>query len=271
MARRKIVQIDQQKCDGCGLCIPACAEGALQIVEGKARLVADVYCDGLGACLGECPQDAITIVERDAEAFDEEATRQQAARLRTSGSAGESGERPAPAACPGSTAVELKLDPIKPQSTPSAQPSSEGAPPTYSAGRDLHPAEGTAPSRLGNWPVQLHLVPPHAPFLKNADLLLVADCVPFALADFHTRFLGKRPVVIGCPKLDDASLYVERLTQIMATAEINSVTVIQMEVPCCTRLVRIAESAMRSSGREIPLEEVTVSIRGRIISPGSPE
>ena len=272
MPRRKIVRIDEEKCDGCGLCIPACAEGALQIVEGKARLVADVYCDGLGACLGECPQDAITIVEREAEAFDEEAARQQAARLPTPGSPAQSQGKPAPVACPGSMAVDLPLGPVDPQPAPSAETPSPQA------------SSDPAPSKLGNWPVQLHLVPPHAPFLKNADLLLVADCVPFALADFHRRFLGKRrwgvcadaipahrAVVIGCPKLDDASFYVEKLAQIVATAEINSVTVIQMEVPCCTRLVRIAESAMRSSGREIPLEEVTVSIRGRIISPGSPE
>jgi hypothetical protein len=126
-------------------------------------------------------------------------------------------------------------------------------------------------SRLGNWPVQLHLVSPHAPFLKNADLLLVADCVPFALADFHGRFLGKRPVVIGCPKLDDADFYVEKLAQILTAAEINSLTVIHMEVPCCTGLVRIAESALRSAGKELRLEDVTISIRGRIVSPGPPK
>jgi len=248
--RRKIVQIDEEKCDGCGLCIPACAEGALQIVDGKARLIADVYCDGLGACLGECPQDAIRVVEREAEAFDEEAARQQAARLTAAASATEGGGESAQSACPGSTAVDLSLPVIDRQPTPPADtPSEQGA------------------SRLGNWPVQLDLVPPNAPFLKNADLLLVADCVPFALADFHRRFLGKRPVVIGCPKLDDADSYAQKLARIITVAEIRSMTVVRMEVPCCSGLVRIAESALRSTGSRIPLEEVAVSIRGRIIAP----
>lgn len=248
MARRKIVQIDEEKCDGCGLCIPSCAEGALEIVEGKARLVADVYCDGLGACLGECPQDAIRVVEREAEEFDEEAARQQVARQRAAGSSSGSGDQARPAACPGSMALDLQPAVIEPNSAQSA-------------------AGTLAASRLGNWPLQLHLVPPHAPFLKNADLLLVADCVPFALADFHGRFLGQRPVVIGCPKLDDANFYVEKLAQILVTAEINSLTVVHMEVPCCTGLVRIAQSALHKSGKELPLEDVTVSIRGRIVPP----
>ncbi len=256
MARRQIVQIYQEKCDGCGLCIPACAEGALQIVEGKARLVADVYCDGLGACLGECPHHAITIVQREAEAFDEEAARQQAARLPTPGSPAESQEKPAPVACPGSIALDLPPHLVESRPAPPAETSSQQA------------SSVPATSKLGNWPVQLHLVPPHAQFLKNADLLLVADCVPFALADFHGRFLGKRPVVIGCPKLDDADFYVEKLAQVITASEINSLTVIHMEVPCCTGLVRIAESALRRSERELPLEDVTISIRGRIVSPG---
>ncbi len=253
MARRKIIQIDEEKCNGCGLCVPACAEGALQIVQGKARLVADVYCDGLGDCLGECPQDAITIVQRDAEAFDEEAARRQAARVRPAGPPDQSPEKPAPVACPGATALELQPRPIEPQPVSTAETSTP------------------RPSGLGNWPVQLHLVPPHAPFLNGADLLLVADCVPFAFADFHGRFLGKRPVVIGCPKLDDANFYVEKLAQIITVAEINSITVVHMEVPCCTGLVRIAQGALRKSERELPLEDVTVSIRGRVVSPGQRE
>jgi len=266
MARRKVVEIDQEKCNGCGLCIPACAEGALEIVGGKARLVADLYCDGLGACLGECPQGAITVVEREADDFDEQAARPPrgypaaAARGQGAGPGGQGTERrgeelPIRAACPGSTAVDLQFGRIEP--------------PPVSGAEEASPAPVS--SRLGNWPVQLHLVPPHAPFLKNADLLLVADCVPFALADFHGRFLGKRPVVIGCPKLDDADFYVEELAQILTVAEINSLTVIHMEVPCCTGLVRIAESALRSAGKELRLEDVTISIRGRIVSPGPPK
>lgn len=258
MARRRIVQIDQSKCNGCGLCIPACAEGALQIVDGKARLVAEVYCDGLGACLGECPQDAITIVEREAELFDQQAAEQHAARLQATASPVGGEGKPAPAGCPGSIARDLALEQISPQPAPAAGASSDEAP------------SAAVPSRLGNWPVQLHLVPPDAPFLKNADLLLVADCVPFALADFHARFLGRRPVVIGCPKLDDADFYVEKLARIIAASEINRLTVIHMEVPCCTGLVRIAEGALRRCGRDVPLEDVTISIRGRVLRPGAP-
>jgi Pyruvate/2-oxoacid:ferredoxin oxidoreductase delta subunit len=256
MVRRKIIQIDQDKCDGCGLCVPACAEGAIQIVEGKARLVDDIYCDGLGACLGECPQGAITIVDREAQPFDEEAARQQVAGLPETNPSAASEGKPTRVACPGSRVQCLQLEPIEPQAASTAEASSDDA---SSVG---------APSRLGNWPIQLHLVPPDAPFLKNADLLLVADCVPFALADFHTRFLHRRPVVIGCPKLDEADSYVEKLARIATASEINTLTVIHMEVPCCTGLVRIAEKALRRSGRIIPLEAVTVSIRGRIVPPG---
>ena len=246
MARRKIVQIDETKCDGCGLCVPSCAEGAIQIIEGKARLVADVYCDGLGACLGECPQDAITIVEREAESFDEPAARRHVAQLEAS-SHGEA--EAAATACPGSMARSFQ--PELPEPSSAEMPSAEMS------------------SALGNWPIQLHLVPPNAPFLKNADLLLVADCVPFALADFHTKFLHKRPVVIGCPKLDDAGFYVDKLANVLTASDVRSLTVIHMEVPCCTGLVRIAEAARQRSGSDAPLEDVTISIRGRIISPAT--
>lgn len=258
MARRKVVQIDESKCDGCGLCIPACAEGALQIVQGKARLVADVYCDGLGACLGECPQGAITVVEREAEPFDEQAARRRAAGLAADRApAGEEAKR-SPAACPGATGRGLQLDLIGPQPHQAPSPDERGS-------AEGPPAAGS--SRLGNWPVQLHLVSPDAPFLKDADLLLVADCVPFALADFHTRFLGKRPVVVGCPKLDDADLYVGKLARIVTAAEIHRITVVHMDVPCCTGLVRIAERALQGCGRSVPLEEVTISIRGKVLQP----
>ena len=255
MARRKIVQIDETKCDGCGLCVPACAEGAIQIIDGKARLVADVYCDGLGACLGECPQDAITIIEREAEPFDEQAARQQAAHLRRVTSETAGGWNPTATACPGSMVRSLQRDLSEPRPPATAETSrQETSPPARVSG-------------LGNWPVQLHLVPPDAPFLKNADLLLVADCVPFAMADFHGRLIRTRPIVIGCPKLDDADFYIDKLARIIASSKINSITVVHMEVPCCTGLVRIAENALQMLGSGIPLEDVTVSIRGRIISP----
>ena len=250
MARRKIVEIDEHKCNGCGLCVPACAEGAIRIVDGKARLVSDVYCDGLGACLGECPEGAIRIVEREAEAFDEEAARRHVA-----------GEKPRLASacaggCPGTAARDLRLNVLSAPGVATARrPAASQA------------AAGAEPSALGNWPIQLHLVPPHAPFLKGRDLLLVADCVPFALADFHRRMLPGRPVVIGCPKLDDVHAHVDKLAGVLATASPTSLTVVHMEVPCCTGLLRIAEAALARSGADVPLDEITVSIRGEVLAP----
>jgi Pyruvate/2-oxoacid:ferredoxin oxidoreductase delta subunit len=253
MVRRKIVQIDEEKCDGCGLCVPSCAEGAIQVIDGKARLVSDVYCDGLGACLGHCPQDAIRIEEREAEAFDEQAAHQHVERLK-------SPSRPhSHNGCPGA-AVQSLLKVL----ASSPQPNLAAAPARRPAAE--HKAE-PSPSALGNWPVQLHLVPPHAPYLREADLLLVADCVPFAYADFHRHLLRGKPVVIGCPKLDDVRAYVDKLATILVQASIRSLTVVHMEVPCCTGLVRIAQAAIAQAGRNVPLEEVTISIRGQILEP----
>jgi Pyruvate/2-oxoacid:ferredoxin oxidoreductase delta subunit len=251
MTKRLIVHIDEEKCDGCGLCVPSCAEGAIQIRQGKARLVSETYCDGLGACLAECPRAAITIVEREADPFDEEAARRHA------------GPATAPAAsgCPGSTPQSFKLDVIDKSGTVPIFVSKMGLSPSQPLGA----AESEQPSALGQWPIQLRLVPPDAPFLADADLLLVADCVPFALADFHRRLLQGRPIVIGCPKLDDQAFYVRKLTEMLVRSSIRSLAVIHMEVPCCTGLVRIAAAALEASGRKIPLEDVVVSIRGKIL------
>jgi len=241
VTKRKIVEIDEAKCNGCGLCVTACAEGAIQIVDGKARLVSEVYCDGLGACLGECPQGAITITERDASPFDE-----TVARLR----------EPQPAAascsggCPGSRVQDLRLNVLPAASDePKALPS----------------LSESARSALRNWPVQLRLVPPHAPFLCDADLLLTADCVPFALADFHERYLQGRPVVIACPKLDNVQPYVEKLAAMFTLGSIRSLTVVHMEVPCCSGLMQIVQAARQASGVEIPLREVVISTRGVVL------
>ena len=243
--RRKIIRIDEEKCDGCGLCVPNCAEGAIQVIAGKARLVSDVYCDGLGACLGECPQGAIAIIERDAEAFDDEAAREHAGV----GAEKHGAAQVAPRACPGAAVRDLSL-PVLPAANQEDRHSCLSEP---------------EPSALTNWPVQLHLVPPNAPFLKNADVLLVADCVPVALPDFHRRFLQGRPVLIGCPKLDNATAYVQKLADMLRVSSIRSLTVVHMEVPCCTGIVRIAEAAVRLSGREVPIDDVTISIRGKVL------
>ena len=233
---RKIVQIDEEKCNGCGLCVPACAEGAIKIVDGKARLAADSLCDGLGACLGDCPQDAITIIERDAAAFDEAAVEQ----LQKAKEAAEKlRELPRHGGCPGSRAMQFEAAPtdepaVRPQST------------------------------LAQWPVQLGLVPVSAPYFQNADLLITADCVPFAYAGYHHDFLAGKAVVVGCPKLDDVRFYREKLTDILRSSDIKSITVLRMEVPCCSGIVMAAREALAASGKEIPFREVTITIRGEI-------
>jgi ferredoxin len=208
-------------------------EGALQIIDGKARLVKDAYCDGLGACIGECPEGAITLVEREAEAFDEEAAEKHAEQMTRK-------EREVPLVCPGVMATEIERPPDAADPAPSE----------------------TTPSQLSNWPVQLNLVPPAAPYFQHADLLVVADCVPFAVCDFHSKFLRGRIAVVGCPKFDDVSDYLEKLTEIFKQASIKSLTVVRMEVPCCSGLVRIVQSAMAASGKEIPFKAITLSIRG---------
>lgn len=254
--KRKIIRIDERKCNGCGQCVPSCAEGALQIVNGKAKLVADVYCDGLGACLGECPQGAITIVERDAEAFDEEAARQHVTRQRPQG---------APIAkhhgCPGAAVQNLRLNVISKAPT-KVVPKTPGNPLSFLAGDDE-----AEESPLGNWPIQLGLVPPHTPFLQDADLVLVADCAAFAVKDFQ-GLLRRRPLLIGCPKLDDGQSYVDKLAEILRVANVRRLTVVHMEVPCCTGLVRIAQAARERACSDVPLEEITISVRGEILSSG---
>ena len=240
--RRKIVRIDKDKCNGCGECVKACAEGAIALAGGKARLVSDTYCDGLGACLGECPQGAITIEERDANAFDEEAATEHAHKLRQAAA-----KEKLPCGCPGTMARQMKRQPAA------------------AAGAGAGPAEQ---SQLAHWPVQLKLVSPAAPYFDGADLLLVSDCVPFALADFHTRFLRGHAVVVGCPKLDDAAYYVEKLTSILKTASPRSLTAVHMEVPCCSGLTRIARMAHEAAGLDIPLRDVTISIGGEVLAEG---
>jgi Fe-S-cluster-containing hydrogenase component 2 len=245
MAKRKIIEIDEEKCDGCGQCATACAEGAIEIRDGKARLVAESYCDGLGACLGECPQDAIRVIEREADEFSEERVREHLAASRSKPSLPTMSS-----GCPG----------IAVQSLIPRQPIAKTPVPKDAVGGAL----SSAASALGNWPIQLRLVPPNAPFLRGADLLLVADCVPFAMADFH-RLLQGHALVIGCPKLDDAGGYVEKLSAVLAMSDVRSLTVVHMEVPCCTGLMRIAEAAVQRSGSNVPLKNMIVSIRGQII------
>jgi ferredoxin len=243
VARRKIVEIDQAKCDGCGQCVSSCAEGAIQIIEGKARIVSDAYCDGLGACLGQCPRDAITITEREGVAFDEGAVREHMAGLQAKPRV------PVVGACPGSTPRSLGLPLISPLAS-SRKPE----------------ASGTSGFGLVNWPIQLHLVPHTAPFLRQADLVLAADCVAFAFTDLHREIVRGRPLLIACPKLDDASAYVEKLADILSRAQIRSLSIVRMEVPCCAGLTRIAKAAGQRSGCTVPIEEIVIGIQGQRIA-----
>jgi ferredoxin len=241
MAIRNIVNIDEEKCNGCGLCISSCKEGAIAIIDGKAKLVSDIYCDGLGACLGECPQDAITVEKREAVEFDEEAAMKHVEKTKTK----EQQAKTTACGCPGTMSRKIEHQ---------IQEESCGC-------TDETPAK----SQLGNWPVQLKLVPTNAPYFEGADLLLVADCVPFAYADFHKTLKGK-PVVIGCPKLDDSGYYVDKMADIINDSQIKSLTVVNMEVPCCKGITKIAEAAIAKSGGNIPMEEITISIDGRVLS-----
>ncbi len=246
---REIVRIDEEKCNGCGLCVPACAEGAIQIIDGKARLIADNLCDGLGACLGECPQDAITIERREADAFDEEAVEAHLGH--------QPAEHPPAGGCP---SADVQSFAPAGGGCPSARLQSFGRDETANGGE----AAGRRPSELRQWPVQLHLVPPTAPFLQHADVLLAADCVPFAYADFHKDLLKDKALLIACPKLDDTSPYVEKLTAMIQQGHIRSLTVVHMEVPCCSGLIFLARQAIEASGVEIPFQTVRVGIQGEI-------
>ncbi|MCX6649569.1 MAG: 4Fe-4S binding protein [Candidatus Bathyarchaeota archaeon] len=206
MVKRAIVEIDEEKCNGCGQCVPKCAEGVLKIVDGKARLVSDVYCDGLGACLGTCPQGAIKVTEREAPAFDEEATKEyQHAQRR--------------------------------------------------------------PSKLRNWPVQLNLVNPRAPFFKGADLLIMADCVPVASPDWQGTLLKGQVVLVGCPKFDDVPAYLDKLTTIFRENDVKRVTIVHMEVPCCHGLAGLVSKAIKDAGKKTPLERLVLSVEGEPLEP----
>jgi len=250
MAKRKIVKIDESKCNGCGECVPGCAEGALAVIDGKARLVKETYCDGLGACLGECPQGAITIEERAAAEFDAaEAEAHVAERKRA---AAPHGLGAAGGGCPGSRMMHFAAG--RKSAGGASQDDAEQTPAAAVAGA------------LGQWPVQLALVPTEAPYYEDVELVLAADCVAYALGDFHERFLRGRAVAIACPKLDDISPHVEKLVEILKRNGIRGLVVVHMQVPCCGGIVWLAEEAARLSGRTIPVRDVTAGLRGEILS-----
>jgi len=279
MVKRQIIKIDAQKCNGCGLCIPNCPEGAIQIIDNKARLISDLFCDGLGACIGHCPQGAITIEEREAKAYDEKKVMENIVRqgknvikahlehlkdhnqfellkealdflkekkieIPIKEESPLATDENADCGCLGSKVMDFRKDKIAPTKQ---MPFSK------------------TDSQLRQWPVQIKLVPVKASYFENADLLIAADCVPFAYADFHLDLLKDKILLVGCPKLDDAGFYQEKITEILKNNSIKSVTCAHMEVPCCFGLVGIIKSAISASVKNIPFKEITISIKGEKI------
>jgi ferredoxin len=249
--KRDIITIDEEKCNGCGVCISACHEGALQLVDGKAKLISDAYCDGLGACLPECPTGAITIEQRESAAFDEEAVKARMAKETAHSKPLED----LACGCPGSHAKTLDRS----SATGSAHPRFAAQAP-----RAVAPVEETPVSRLQQWPVQIKLVSVTAPYLDHAHLLIAADCVAYARASIHEEFIKGRITLIGCPKLD-AGDYSEKLALILGAHDIKSVTVLRMEVPCCGGIVQAVKQAMQISGTMVPWSVVTVGTDGSIL------
>ncbi len=301
MAKRKIIRIDNDKCTGCGLCVPNCAEGALQIIDGKARLISDLFCDGLGACLGHCPEAAITVEEREAEPYNERLVmekniipaghntiRAHLLHLRDHGAmdllqeafavvrehgmdpkeivhgkpeddacgCGDHGKKEHHdhghhhghgGGCPGSKVVDIK----------------KGMHGNADKGRTPSAPTGKLESELKNWPVQIHLASPYAPYFKEADIVIIADCVAYAYAETHREFIKDKVVLIGCPKLDDAAAYVDKISEIIRAGKPKSIKVVRMEVPCCGGMIEIVKQAIKNSGEVMPFETVTISIDGR--------
>ncbi|MCK4619279.1 MAG: 4Fe-4S ferredoxin [Desulfobacterales bacterium] len=240
---RKIIEIDEELCDGCSQCVPGCAEGSLQIVDGKAKMVSDNLCDGLGACIGECPNGALRIVEREAEEFDEEAVEKYLVEKE---------------------AAKQKQQPVLACGCPSTNIQTF-APVSSCREANIPAGFENSESALSHWPIQIRLVPATAPFLKGADLLVLADCCGVAIPTLHKDLLKGRVVMIGCPKFDDIQEYIEKFADIFKTADIKSVLSVVMEVPCCSGLPMIVKKGMEAAGKNIPIKELVISTRGKIL------
>lgn len=239
--KRKIIEIDEERCSGCGQCAEACAEGAIAIIDGKAKLLSENYCDGLGACLGECPEGALRITERESEEFDTAAVEEHL----------KSQETPARAMACGCPSQDIQMFPSSAPGRPGSEDETRGG--------------DTPSSALTHWPVQIRLISPAAPFLRNADLLIAADCTPLAYAGFHRDLLPGKVVMLGCPKFDDVDEYLKKFVEILTVANIRSVTVVDMEVPCCSKLPVLVRKAVSLSGVRLPVEEIVISRRGAIL------
>lgn len=273
--KREIIKIDQARCTGCGQCIPACPEGALQMIDGKARLVSDLFCDGLGACLGDCPEDAITIEKREAEPYDEARVMENIVKqgkntiIAHLQHLAELGEKEYLEQAKNFLEEKgIQVPKYKKEQAMNEQCSCPGsATQTLNNQTVSKNGQNNSPvnSRLNNWPVQMHLINPNAPYFKDADILLSADCVPFSYADFHNKFVKDRVAITLCPKLDNsAETYIKKLTNILINNTINSITIAKMEVPCCNGTEIIAREAIKKSGEVVPLSSYTVNVDGRI-------
>ena len=274
--KRKIVKIDEELCNGCGLCIPNCQEGALQVIDGKARLISDLFCDGLGACLGHCPLDAITVEEREAEPYSERKVMEMIAKqgentikahlnhlkdhgemeyykqgldylnennINTNFLTKPIMEKKSACGCPGSQTIDLREE-VK---------------------NEAETFNGKVPSQLRQWPVQMHLINPNAPYFKNADVLIAADCTAFAMGGFHSDLMKGKAIAIACPKLDsDMEIYVEKITAMIDEANINTLTVAIMEVPCCGGLLKIAQAGVEKANRKVPIKLIVLDLKGNI-------
>ena len=276
MAKRKIITIDEKKCNGFGECIPNCPEGALQVIDGKARLISDIFCDGLGACIGNCPQGAITTEEREAEEYDEKKTMKNVvkagkntiiAHLKHLKDHGETGYLQEALDFLKEKNIDIEFE-VKPISSPCAEYSTCPGSQVQEFSNTTREKEesGTRQSQLRQWPVQFHLLPANAPFFQESDMILVADCVAYTLGDFHKEYLKGKTLAIACPKLDsNLEDYLEKLMSLIDEAKINTLTVITMQVPCCSGLLGIAKKASEKAIRKIPIKSIVVGLKGEIL------
>lgn len=249
MASRMIIEIDEEKCVGCGLCTSNCAEGAIKVIDGKAKLISDSYCDGLGKCMPHCPTDALKLVEREAKEFSHDKIVSKGVEPSIKQATNVQSQRPIGGGCPGSRMMNFE----------------ESATEKTTGKIDSGDIEISIKPQLRQWPVQLKLVSPSAPYFENADLLVTADCVPFAYPNYHLDLLKGKAVAIGCPKLDDVEYYIEKLTDIITNNSIKSVTVAFMEVPCCQGIVRAVDVAVSNSNKDITVNKVKISLQGQRI------
>lgn len=281
MAKRKIIKIDEEKCNGCGLCMPDCPEGALKIIDGKATLMSDLFCDGLGACIGSCPEDAITVEEREAEEYDEKEVMRNIARqgknvikahlehLKEHGQS-EYLEEAVDFLKERNIEIPLREEPLR--STHEHMGSFSSCPGSKimdfrEKDSEISEETGRRQSQLRQWPIQLHLVSPTAPYYQGQDVILTADCVAYALGDFHKDYLKGKAIAIACPKLDEGQdLYVEKIKSWFEDAKINTLTVVIMQVPCCMGLLSLAKQAVENSKRKVPIKSIVVSLQGEILS-----